>query len=69
MMNSIDATLLMLWHPAIRLIVQERAGSASRVSTLCSPDVTVHDQISQAFPLHIFTASDQKILEVGRAWE
>lgn len=37
-----------------------KAGSASRVSTLCPPDVTVHDQTSQAFPLSIFTASDQK---------
>jgi len=58
MMNSIDATLLMLGCPAIRLTVQERASKflASKcpcVSTLCPPDVTVHDQISQAFPLHI----------------
>jgi len=28
-------------------------GTAPRVSTICLPDVTAHDQISQAFPLHI----------------
>ena len=29
------------------------SGTASRVSTLCLPDVTAHDQVSQAFPLCI----------------
>jgi len=28
-------------------------GTAPRVSTICLPDVTAHDQISQAFPLRI----------------
>jgi len=28
-------------------------GSSLCVSTICLPDITTHDQISQAFPLHI----------------
>ena len=37
-----------------------------RVFTLCLPDITAPDQISQ--PLYLYTASDE-ILEVETAWE
>ena len=41
-------------------------GHHPRVFTLCLPDITAPDQISQ--PLYLYTASDQ-ILEVETAWE
>ena len=37
-------------------------GTAPCVSTLCLPDITTHDQISQASPLHICT------LQVIKDW-
>ena len=66
--NGIDATLLMLWPPALGLIVQERksfrtsSSTASCVSILCLTDVTACDRISQAFLLHIC------ILQVNKYW-
>ena len=41
-------------------------GHHPRVFTLCLPDITTPDQVSQ--PLYLHTASDQ-ILEVETAWE
>jgi len=56
-MDAIDAALLTLWSPALKLIVKELQDSLSdttpQVSTLCVPDITAHEHISQAFPLHI----------------
>jgi len=66
--NGIDTTLLMLWPPALGLIVQERksfrtsSSSASCVSTLCLTDITACDRISKAFLLHIC------ILQVNKYW-
>jgi len=71
-MNGIDAALLTLCPPSLVLIVQEEA---LRLFIRYYPpcvyplsDITAHDQISQAFPPILPTASDQ-ILEVGMAWE
>jgi len=57
-MNGIGAALLTLWLPALKVIVQERASRFfvrhhPHVSTLCLPDITAREHISQAFPLHI----------------
>jgi len=38
------------------------SGTTPCVSTLCLPDVTAHDRIFQAFPLHIY------ILQVMKYW-
>ena len=69
-MNGIDDALLTLWPPALGLIVQERALKFFvRHHPLCVYplfDVTISDQISQAFPLHI---CKHQILEVGMAWD
>jgi len=35
------------------LLLQLQPGTAPHVSTICPPNDTAHDQISQAFPLHI----------------
>ena len=37
-------------------------GITPQVSTICLPDVIIHDQISQAFPLYIY------ILQVIKYW-
>ena len=55
-------------QPELRLTLQEKASIFS-VSTLCLPDITTHDQISEAFlPLHLHTVSDQR-LEGGERLE
>jgi len=64
-MNGIDAVLITLWSPALRLMLQEKAlrfftGHCTHVSTLCLPD---------KFPIpspsiFAYTASDQR-LQVG----
>jgi len=55
MTNGVDTALLTLWSPALRLILLQAlsSGTTPGVSTLCLPDVTACDQISQAFPLRI----------------
>ena len=67
MTNGIDTALLTLWPPALGLKIQEKVsrvfvGHCPHVSTLCLPDVTTHDQLSQAFPLCIC------ILQVIKYW-
>jgi len=38
---------------------------APHVSTVCQPNATTHDHISQAFPLHLNDQSQEE----GMAWE
>jgi len=45
-----------------------QSGTVPGVSTLCLPDVTTHDQISQAFPLCICILQAIKHW-MGMAWE
>jgi len=58
--NSIDAALLMLWPPALGLIIQERV-----LCPMCLP----LDYLTPGLPLPYFHTVSDRILEVGTAWK